>query len=89
MPADFTPIKVSDHDFMRGFRSGYERFTAQPRTQILVDDTVYQFLLATISDERVSNREKAGFLSGWYAGMYRLTYSFDHVSSLQPENVRG
>jgi len=79
MPAGFTPIKMSDQDFMKGFRSGYERFTTQPRTQILVDDTIYHFLSAIIADESVSNREKAGFLSGWYAGMYQLTFSFEPV----------
>lgn len=89
MPADFAKIKVSDDDFFKGFRSGYQRFSAQPRTSILVDDSLYQFLFATITDESVSSREKCGFLSGWYAAMYGLTYSVDHTSPIQLQEVRG
>lgn len=89
MPGDFTQIKVSDDDFFRGFRSGYQRFPAQPRTAILADDSLYQFLFSTITDESVSNREKCGFLSGWYAALYGLSYSFDRISPIQPEVTRG
>jgi hypothetical protein len=84
MAEKLTKIIVSDRDFMKGFQSGYIRFATQSSTQ-LADESLYQFLFATITDESVSNREK----SGWYAALYGLTYSFDHTSPIQLEEARG
>jgi hypothetical protein len=83
-----TQIIVSDRDFLKGFQSGYIRFATQSGTQ-LADDSLYQFLFATITDESVSNREKSGFLSGWYAAMYRIPYHFDRTSPIRLHEVKG
>ena len=88
MPGKQTKIKVSDRDFLKGFQSGYISFATHANTQ-LADDSLYHFLFATITDETVSNREKCGFLSGWYAALYGLTYSFDRTSPIQLEEARG
>ena len=88
MPGTYTEIKVSDGDFMKGFQSGYTRFETQSHVP-LVDDSLYQFLSAIINDESVSNREKCGFLSGWYAALYDLTYSSGHTSPIQLQEARG
>jgi len=64
-----TAIRVSDEQFQRGYREGYDDYYAWWAKRQLSDGVIYLFLNMTIIRTATPYRQNAGFVTGWLAAL--------------------
>ena len=62
-------VTVSDDFFINSFLEGYLCYRTQQQGKTLTEAAIYQMLVTGMSQDCLTEREKAGRILGWIAGL--------------------
>ena len=64
-----TAIQVADEQFQQGYHQGYAHFVRWWAKRTFTDGTMYTFLVTNLMNAHASNRQNAGYVTGWLAAL--------------------
>lgn len=71
-----TTIQLHDDEFMNGYQAGHMAYGLDVQAKLLTDHDLYAFLSKHLLSVFSTDRFRAGYISGWYAGLYGHRLSF-------------
>lgn len=73
-------IQANNPLFFQAFAQGYHLAEMEHTGQPITDDTIYGAVRRVMAHPALSPCWKAGLITGWFAALYHITWTFDEPS---------